>query len=61
MVISRGTPHGIAIWIVVRGQVKDLSTGKIINTYTCIDDAYVNEQPFGAILNNVISISIMYL
>lgn len=54
--ISRGTPHGIAIWIVVRGQVKDLSSGEIVNTYTCIDDSSVNEVPYGAFTQNVVSI-----
>jgi hypothetical protein len=44
-VISQGTPHGIAIWIVVRGQVQHGS--ETIETFTCIDDEYIDERPHG--------------
>jgi cGMP-dependent protein kinase len=44
-VISRGTPRGIAIWIVVRGSV--IYGERVIDTFTTIDDENVDKKPYG--------------
>lgn len=42
IVVNAGIPRGAKLWVVLKGELKGLSTDKLIPSFTCLDDTYMS-------------------